>query len=175
MSVGAARARYRSPMPLDTTSKLLAPFLHRLTDEDLDTIPYGVIQLDPMGYVVSYNRAEAENAGRLTRPLGLHFFRDVAPSADVPEFHGRFQRGIAEEHLDVTFAFTYHCDLMPRRVQVRLYLSPHTRSVWLFVARPDGTPLDWPAVESERGFLSDHAPRFTGFAELHATVDSLLS
>ncbi|HCT57843.1 MAG TPA: hypothetical protein DGD08_11635 [Gemmatimonas aurantiaca] len=175
MSVGAARARYRSPMPLDTTTRMLAPFLNRLSDEELDSIPYGVIQLDPEGFVVSYNRAEAENAGYCPRPIGRHFFREVAPSANAPEFHGRFLRGVAEGRLDETFNFTYHCDLMPRRVQLRLYLSPQTQSVWLFVAKPDGTPLDWPSVDLTPVLTSKYVPRFTGFAALNATVDALLA
>ncbi|HEY0930711.1 MAG TPA: PAS domain-containing protein [Gemmatimonas sp.] len=162
-------------MPLDTTTRMLAPFLNRLNDEELDSIPYGVIQLDPEGFVVSYNRAEAENAGHALRPIGQHFFREVAPSANAPEFHGRFQRGVATGRLDETFTFTYHCDLMPRRVQVRLYLSPQTRSVWLFVAKPDGTPLDWPTADLSPVLCSKHVQSFTGFAALHATVDALLA
>jgi len=129
-------------MSLDTTSRLPAPFLDRLTNEELDAIPYGVVQLDLDGTVTSYNRAEAENVGFLPRPIGYHFFRDVAPSAIVPEFYGRFLDGVAEGALDETFRFTFSCALMPRRVRVRMYYSIQTKSVWLFVAKPDGTPFD---------------------------------
>lgn len=85
---GAARARYRSPMPLDTTTRMLAPFLNRLSDEELDSIPYGVIQLDPEGFVVSYNRAEAENAGYCPRPIGRHFFVRSPPAPTPRSFTG---------------------------------------------------------------------------------------
>ena len=154
---------------------MLAPFLHRLSEEELDAIPYGVIQLDVNGRVLSYNRAEADNAGQSRRPIGEHFFHDVAPSANVPEFHGRFEHGMVSGHLDDTFLFTYHCGTMPRRVQVRLYLSPQTRSVWLFVAKPDGSPLAWPSTDPEPIYCSRYVPRFAGFAELHASVDALLA
>lgn len=126
-------------MPLDTTSRLLAPFLDRLTVEEMDAIPYGVVQLDLDGRVLSYNRAEAENVGVMPRPLGLHFFFDVAPSANVPEFYGRFLEGVAQQRLDHTFSFTFSCALMPRRVMVRLYYSMRTGTVWLFAGQPDGS------------------------------------
>jgi photoactive yellow protein len=121
---------------------MLAPFLDRLTDEELDAIPYGIVQLDSNGIVKSYNRAEAENVGVVPRPIGAHFFHDVAPSANVPEFHGRFLDGVAERRLDETFTFTFSCSLMPRRVRVRLYYSVRTSSTWVFVAKPDGSPFD---------------------------------
>ena len=128
-------------MPLDTTSRMLAPFLDRLTVEELDAIPYGVVQLDLDGLVLSYNRAEAENVGVMPRPLGQHFFFEVAPSANVPEFFGRFLHGVSECQLDDTFSFTFSCALMPRRVMVRQYFSMRTRTMWLFVGQPDGSPF----------------------------------
>lgn len=128
-------------MPLDTTSRMLTPFLDRLTVEELDAIPYGVVQLDVDGCVLSYNRAEAENADIAPRPLGQHYFFEVAPSANVPEFYGRFLDGVSECQLDDTFSFTFSCSLMPRRVMVRQYFSMRTRTVWLFVAQPDGSPF----------------------------------
>lgn len=135
-------------MPLDTTSRMLAPFLDRLTDEELDAIPYGVIQLDTDGAVLSYNRAEAENVGGIPRPIGRHFFRDVCPSANVPELWDRFQQAISDRSLDETFQYTFSCGPTPRHVQLRIYYSVRTRSVWLFVAKPDGTPLDRVNAES---------------------------
>jgi photoactive yellow protein len=128
-------------MPIDTTTRLLAPFLGHLTDEELDAVPYGIIQLDRDGVVRSYNRAEAEDAGYPQRPIGRHFFRDVYPSADIPEFHGIVRNGIARQQLDATFTFTFSCGYLPRRVQVRLYYCVRTASVWVFVARPNGSPL----------------------------------
>ena len=125
---------------------MLAPFLDRLTADELDSIPYGVVQLDLHGRVLSYNRAEADNVGVMPRPLGLHFFCDVAPSANVPEFYGKFLEGVAEKRLDHTFSFTYSCASMPRRVMIRQYFSARTGSVWLFVGQPDGSPFSSPCA-----------------------------
>ena len=125
---------------------MLAPFLDRLTVDELGSIPYGVVQLDLHGRVLSYNRAEADNVGVMPRPLGLHFFYEVAPSANVPEFYGKFLEGVAEERLDHTFSFTYSCASMPRRVMIRQYFSARTGSVWLFVGQPDGSPFGSPSA-----------------------------
>jgi photoactive yellow protein len=133
-------------MPLDTTTRILAPFLDRLTVEELDAIPYGIIQLDPTGAVLSYNRTEREQAGRIPRPLGQDFFQDVCPGARIPAFFGRFQDGVRDEKLDETFSFTFTCPPSPRRVLVRMYYSVRSKSVWVFVAKPDGSPLTAPAV-----------------------------
>ena len=121
---------------------MLAPFLDRLTVDELDSIPYGVVQLDLHGRVLSYNQAEADNVGVMPRPLGLHFFYEVAPSANVPEFYGKFLEGVAEKRLDDTFSFTFSCASMPRRVMIRQYFSARTGSVWLFVSQPDGSPFN---------------------------------
>lgn len=129
-------------MPLDTTTRLLAPFLDNLTEEELDAIPYGIIQLDAGGFVRSYNRAEAANVGGIPRPIGRHFFREVCPSSNGPELVDRFRRAISDRRLDETFAYTFSCGPLPRRVLVRMYYSVRTGSVWLFVAKPDGSPLD---------------------------------
>jgi photoactive yellow protein len=133
---------FRRSMPLDTTTRMLAPFLDRLSHEELDAIPYGVIQLDANGVVRSYNRVEAANVGGIPRPIGRNFFRDICPSANVPELFGRFAQGIDDHKLDDTFQYTFSCGDAPRRVLLRMYYSVRTRSVWMFIAKPDGSPLD---------------------------------
>jgi photoactive yellow protein len=121
---------------------MLVPFLDRLTGEELDAIPYGVIQLDADGIVRSYNLAEAENVGGDNRPIGRDFFLDVYSSANVPELWGRFRQALVERRLDETFLYTFSCGALPRRVMLRMYYSVRTRSVWLFLGKPDGSPLD---------------------------------
>jgi len=129
-------------MPLDTTSRLLTPFLDRLSDEELDAIPYGVVQLNASGLVLSYNRAEADNAGSIPRPIGRNFFLEVYSSANVPELWNRFRQAVMDRRFDETFQYTFSCGPVPRPVLVRMYYSVRTKSVWLFVAKPDGSPLD---------------------------------
>lgn len=128
-------------MPLDTTSRLLTPFLGQLTEEELDAVPYGIVELDHQGIVRSYNRAEAENVGVHARPVGRSYFTDVYPSANAAEFHSLFLQGVADGRTESTFIFTFTCGSLPRRVCMRMYYCVRTRSTWLFTARPDGLPL----------------------------------
>lgn len=129
------------PMSLETTTRMLAPFLDGYCPEELDRIPYGIVKLDTTGTVRACNEAELRNAGHMASPVGRHYFHDVAPSAAVPEFYGRFVLALAQEQFDETFPFTFACGMLPRRVQVRMYYSARCGSVWIFTARPDGGAL----------------------------------
>ena len=129
-------------MALDTTTRMLAPFLDRLSDEELDALPYGAIQLDEHGRVLSFNRAEILNSGwREGRPIGRDYFSDIAPSSTVPEIFERYADAFAHHHCDDVFRFTFtHADL-PRTVQIRMYYSARTDTIWIFTALPDGSPI----------------------------------
>lgn len=129
-------------MSLETTTRMLAPFLDGYGPEELDRIPYGIVKLDVTGMVRACNRAESRNAGHVASAVDRHYFHDVAPSADVVEFYGRFLQAIADERLDETFPFTFSCGMLPRRVLVRMYYAPRSNVVWLFTALPDGEPLE---------------------------------
>ena len=50
---------------------------------------------------------------------------------------------MAARTLDTPFPFTFTCAYLPRRVSVRLYYCVRTMSMWVFVARPDGSPLEF--------------------------------
>jgi photoactive yellow protein len=133
-------ARY--VVALDRTTRMLSPFLDRLTDEELDALPYGVVQIDADGRILTYNRAEAEDTGfTLQRPIGRDYFSDVAPSAFVVEVFGRYVEAFTSRFLDERFRFTFSHDMMPRTVQIRMFYSARTGTVWLFMANPDGSPL----------------------------------
>ena len=103
-----------SPVPLDLGQALYAPkdlptgaaraaapmdgagldfgTVSRLSPNELDQLPYGLICIDAQGRVVHYNDAEARLA-RLPkeRVVGRNFFTDVAPCTRVREFEGEFQ------------------------------------------------------------------------------------
>lgn len=141
MQVAAALMFWATAMSLATTTRMVAPFLDRITDEELDALPYGVVQLDAQGRVLSYNTAERDNVGCERSPIGEQYFQDVYPSSYAPEFYGRFLEAIDSQSLDETFLFTYTCSLQSRRVQVRMYYCVRTATTWIFTAQPDGTPL----------------------------------
>lgn len=121
---------------------MLAPFLDRLSDEELDAIPYGVIQLNAEGRVLSINRPEADGLGFPTeRPVGRDYFSELAPSAFVAEVFGRYVDAFSSHQLDETFRFTFSHGTLPRTVMMRMYYAVRTGTVWIFTASPDGSPL----------------------------------
>ncbi len=129
-------------MALDSTTRMLAPFLDRLSVEELDAVPYGVIQLDAEGRVRAINRVEADDLGwPHERPVGRNFFTEVAPSAFVAEVFGRYVEAYSSQQLDESFRFTFGDSMLPRTVMMRMYFSPRSKSVWIFTANPDGSPL----------------------------------
>ena len=84
---GAARAA----APMDGAG-LDFGTVSRLSPNELDQLPYGLICIDAQGRVVHYNDAESRLA-RLPkeRVVGRNFFTDVAPCTRVREFEGEFQ------------------------------------------------------------------------------------
>ena len=97
----------------DTDAGTPATDVFELTREDLDALPYGVVTLDRRGTVLRYNRAEATFARRSqARTVGLNFFADVAPCANVRAFRGRFEEfavgaGAGVERFDFSYAFRW--------------------------------------------------------------------
>lgn len=81
-----------------------------LDAEELDRLPYGVIELDQDGIVRAYNAAEQALAGREAHEVvGKSFFRQVAPCTAVRSFEGRWREFLSSsdetEHFHFTFPF----------------------------------------------------------------------
>ena len=105
-----------------------------LSAADLDRLPFGTIQLDREGTVLSYNRAEAELTGRdPRRVVGRNFFEQVAPCTNVREFAGRFREGVAKGELHAVFPYRFDFEMAPRDVTVTLFYSQTTSTAWVFV------------------------------------------
>ncbi len=133
---------FQSTMELEATSRLLSPYLGQLSVEELDALPFGVVEIDSEGRVLSYNQAEADDTGfESQRPIGRDFFTEVAPSAFSEEVFGRYVEGFSTHQLEAQFRFTFTHGALPRTVQMRMYYSARTSSIWIFIANPDGSPL----------------------------------
>lgn len=106
-----------------------------LTPEELNKLPYGVIQLDPTGKVLQYNEIEATLA-RLDPAdvVGKNFFAQVAPCTRVREFHGLFLEGVARKRLSETFAFVFKFAHGWRAVDISMMYSEKSHTVWLVVS-----------------------------------------
>jgi photoactive yellow protein len=116
--------------------------LDDLTEEELDELPYGMIQLDAAGRVLRYNSTEARISKlNQKQQVGRHFFVDVAPCTRVQEFYGAFLDGVARRALDVTFQYHFDFTHGPGDFMIRLFYSAGTGTAWVLVADPLGRPL----------------------------------
>lgn len=110
-----------------------------LTEDELDTLPMGMIQLDRNGTVLKFNQAESTLAHVDKKDaIGKSFFDEVAPCTKVQDFYGRFKEGVIRESLDTTFQFHFAFKQQPRDVTVRLFYSRRTRSVWVMISDHHG-------------------------------------
>ncbi len=89
----------------------------------LRRLPVGLVLLDRDGRVVLYNEAEALLSGHRVEDVeGREFFREVAPSADVPELGGAFRTAMEEGtelDLDRDFVFTFPSRSVDVRIRLR--------------------------------------------------------
>lgn len=112
--------------------------LDTLTQDELDELPVGVIQLDRDGTVLQYNETESSLA-RFSRAdvVGRNFFREIAPCTAVRDFQGRFEQGVEAESLDTTFGYRFRFpDDRTKDVTITMSYRPHTEVVWVVVERP---------------------------------------
>lgn len=121
------------------STKTLEPreILHEvdgLTPAQLDSLPFGAIQLDARGQILRFNEYEANLSDRRAPDtVGRNFFQDVAPCTNVREFYGRYREGIEHGELNVSFDYRFAFRQAPRDVRVTLFYSAPTETVWVFV------------------------------------------
>jgi photoactive yellow protein len=101
------------------------PDLDRMSEGELDALPYGVIRLDRDGIVRFFNRAESRESGHPPRAvLGKHFFDAVAPCANLPAYRDRVEDVMRRAGRVDTFQYIYRLPGMdPRRVTVTTFAS----------------------------------------------------
>ena len=105
-----------------------------LNSAQLDSLPFGAIQLDHTGTILQYNDYESRLAGiDKSKAIGKNFFTEVAPCTDVKEFRGRFTEGVAKKQLHVKFQYHFSFKKNPRDVTVSLFYSELTESTWVFI------------------------------------------
>lgn len=117
---------------------MTAAGLSRMTEEELDALPFGAIKLSPYGTVLSYNETEGRLTGRTPeRVLGRNFFLDVAPCTDVQEFRGRFIELAKESEISIFHEFSFEFPFTPPlTVKITLLRDRGDKSIWVLV-EPD--------------------------------------
>ena len=108
--------------------------IDRMSEQELDSLPFGAIRLDTTGKILSYNMTESKLTGRdPKRVMGRNFFTDVAPCTNVQAFAGRFREGVAKGEMHVIFPYRFDFEMAPRDVTVTLFYSKQTETAWVFV------------------------------------------
>jgi photoactive yellow protein len=93
----------------------------RLSADQIDGLPYGLITLDALGRVVAYNDTESRLVGIPKEDvIGKNFFQEVAPCTRLREFEGRFRELVADpEQLGVqSFDFVFRFPNALQKVSV---------------------------------------------------------
>ncbi len=97
----------------------------RLTPDELDALPYGLITLDALGRVLHYNDTESRMVGLpKERVIGKRFFGEVAPCARVREFEGRFEELVRDPHRVRVQTFDFVFRFANGDQQVTIVLTP---------------------------------------------------
>jgi photoactive yellow protein len=110
-----------------------------ISEAELDSLPYGVIQLDSVGVVLRYNAFEAGLSGLNKQTVvGKNFFKQVAPCTDLQQFYGRFRDGVAAGALHSTFRFHFAFKRNPRDVTVTLFYNNRDKTIWVLVQPFEG-------------------------------------
>lgn len=110
--------------------------LAQMDDAQLDELPFGAIQLDEGGTVLSYNEAEGRITGRDPKDvIGRNFFRDVAPCTDTDAFAGRFRAGVESGSLNALFEYVFDYQMLATKVQIHMKQALNRDSYWVFVKR----------------------------------------
>ncbi len=110
--------------------------LANMSDEDLDKLAFGAIQLDASGKVLQYNAAEGGITGRDPKSvIGKNFFKEVAPCTQSKEFQGRFQEGVKNKNLHTMFEYVFDYKMQPTKVKVHMKKALVDDSYWIFVKR----------------------------------------
>lgn len=108
--------------------------IDRMSEGELDALPFGAIRLDKEGKILSYNMTESKLTGRdPKRVIGRNFFTDVAPCTNVQAFAGRFREGVAKGEMHIIFPYRFDFQMAPRDVTVTLFYSAQTGTAWVFV------------------------------------------
>lgn len=165
------------------------------TDQELDTLPFGVIGLDREGTILRYNLYEAQFA-RLDRNqvLGRGFFTEVARCTRGEVFEGQFRKGVASDATGslARFPFIFDFKFGAQEVEVEIVRPPGAPRFYLLINRMRVGPArpvaaDQLAIQQRelapdeltRGVRRDPVERrivevpWAFFAALRATCDQL--
>ena len=111
----------------------LARRIERLSQYEIDQLPFGVILLDREATVMFYSATEARLSGYGTMPLGRNLF-DVSRCVMRADFREKVMRAIESGAADLDLGWFGDAADPRREMRIRIQ-SARQGGVWLFVAR----------------------------------------
>lgn len=124
------------PQLIDFDAADLGAQLERVSQAELDALPFGVILLGRDGTVLFYSATEARQSGYGTAPLGQNFFA-VSRCRNKAELRERLMRAMEAENADVEFAWSGDYDEPRRDLRIRLQTASRG-GLWMCVQRDAG-------------------------------------
>ena len=113
----------------------LAQAIERLSEDQINQLPFGAIRLDSNDAVMLFSEAESRLSGWGERPrLGRKFFTEIAPCMGNPGFLGRIERALAAGSLDLEFTHVGDFSDRDREMSVRVQ-SATGGGYWIFIRR----------------------------------------
>ena len=113
----------------------LARAVERLTQAEIDALPFGAIKLNSDGLVVYYSDAERRLSGSGNHQrVGLHFFDQIAPCMDNEHYRGRIREAAARGTLNLEFSHIGDFADRERELTVRAQ-SAFDGGSWIFMRR----------------------------------------
>lgn len=118
---------------IDFDAPDLAVRIERLSESQIDRLPFGVVRLDAEGLILLYSATEARQSGYGSQPVGMNFF-DVTRCSSMNDVHTQIVRGQEEGHVDLEFALPGDYEDPLRGVRLRVQ-SARQGGVWMFMQR----------------------------------------
>ncbi len=110
--------------------------MSKLSAQEIDQLPFGAIQLDAAGKVLSYNDTESTLTGRRKEAvIGRLFFTEIAPCCNKPGFRGVFDAGVRSGNLNAMFDYVFDYRMNPTRVKIHMKAALTGNTYWVFVRR----------------------------------------
>ena len=107
--------------------------LERLSEQELDELPFGVIRIDRVGKVLFYSKTEARLSGYGQIPIGLNLF-ELSSCLASDDFRGRMTRAI--EHGAVNLDIAWSGDFASPKRDICFHVrSSSPNNIWILVER----------------------------------------
>lgn len=111
----------------------LAEQIERLSQDELDHLPFGVILIDLEGTILFYSTTEARLSGYGQNPIGQNLFA-ISPCFAANNFRGLIERAMEQGPIDLEFGWVGDFSDPDRDLRLRV-MSSNNNGIWIFIER----------------------------------------